>query len=977
MGVAGSGSGGRRDRGPPVGSSGSKRKTAWDGGDPDHGGGAAYGGLPSGGGWEVKEGKSYSPLVAARCRCFAQEEINDSCTASTELIQLDPPELSFPCLNKNSLSSVDIVNITDCYVGFSIFSTREFSACYETEPSRGILPPRSTQRMLVQHEPEEDMRCMKNIFVWNMIVDQGVESSILTYHINRKDSKELPFIFNNNISPCTSTSNELIRFDHPGLPLPFSQNQTWLFSINMVNVTDYHVGFRPFMADEEDVAVYYRTDAVFGILATRSAQRLLIARQIDEEEPQDTPYKDDNLFIWNAIVSECVKVSDLDCSMSLKPEESLELPITINKLTSPTSVELIKFEPLEVCFPFLPSKRLSSSIKIVNITDYHIGFKTQVGETNVALYITEPQCGILPPWSTQELLVTRVANEEAPELEDICFVAEDVNVSDLTRYMNEEESKELPIVFTETSSSILDELIQFDPPELHFPILPNKKVLSSIKIVNLTDYNVGFNTYSRPTSAAPYHTEPSRGILTPRSTQKLMVTREEKEDTLEDKQLNEKYFVWTSILSEGVKDGELSDYMDDQESKELPIVLDKISSLTSSDELIQLDPAELCMPHWPNKEMKFIVNIVNTTDFYVAFNVYTISRNASRDKEPAGRASKGILPPRSTKRQILNWIIDETEEPVEDYFVWSRVVTEGVESRDIIGYMVEEESKKLPFIILNKASPACSSKELIQFEPPELSLPLMMMPNKPLLFSVNIVNSTDYYVGFDKYNPQTNVAWYYTKPAGGVMPPRATQRLVVLRVPKKKEELLSECQDDKFLVWSCLVNEGAKASNFYDYTKYEGSKELPIVYTTNKTSSLCTSDELIQFDHPQLPFIFLPNMRVPMLRLLKIVNVTDHIVGFSTWSHEANSASYTMEPRAGILPPQSTQAIKVRRTPKKNLTEDMQCKDKIFVWNGIVTEGVQVSDVQIYWKDDDKELPIVLTKGRAGKAIVIDLFVGF
>ena len=133
-------------------------------------------------------------------------------------------------------------------------------------------------------------------------------------------------------------------------------------------------------------------------------------------------------------------------------------------------------------------------------------------------------------------------------------------------------------------------------------------------------------------------------------------------------------------------------------------------------------------------------------------------------------------------------------------------------------------------IFFGQASPACTSNELIQFEPPELSLPLMMMPNKPLAFSVNILNSTDYYVGFGGYNLKTNVACYSIKPAGGVMPPRSTQRLVVKRVPKKKEELLSECQDDKFLVWSCLVSKGAKASDLDGCAIDEGSKELPIVY---------------------------------------------------------------------------------------------------------------------------------------------------
>jgi hypothetical protein len=131
----------------------------------------------------------------------------------------------------------------------------------------------------------------------------------------------------------------------------------------------------------------------------------------------------------------------------------------------------------------------------------------------------------------------------------------------------------------QTSSSISGDLIQFDPPDLHFPLLPNKEVSSSIKIVNLTDHNVGFNTYVMQANMALYNTRPHRGILPPRSTQKLMVTREQKEDALTDNQFDDNYFVWKSIVSDGVKDRELSDCMADQESKELPIVLDKVSSL--------------------------------------------------------------------------------------------------------------------------------------------------------------------------------------------------------------------------------------------------------------------------------------------------------------------------------------------------------------------------------------------------------------
>ncbi|KAK1660319.1 hypothetical protein QYE76_048478 [Lolium multiflorum] len=293
----------------------------------------------------------------------------------------------------------------------------------------------------------------------------------------------------------------------------------------------------------------------------------------------------------------------------------------------------------------------------------------------------------------------------------------------------------------------------------------------------------------------------------------------------------------------------------------------------------------------------------------------------------------------------------------ESNFVWSRVVTEGVKSGDIISCMGEEEGQKLP-IILKKATP-CTSNELIQFDPSELSLPFM--PNKPLVFPVNIINNTDYYVGFVTYHPETNAGVYDTVPASGVMPPRSTQRLIVRREPEEDEQYDMQCED-KFFLWSSLVHEGVEASDIQAYADYKGSMELPIVY--NKTS-LCTSDELIQFDPPQLPFPFLSNKRVSMLHLskgmLKIANVTDHIVGFSIWSHEDNYARYKMEPGKGILPPQSTQTIEVRRILNGNQTEDLQCKDKIFVWNGIVTEAVEVSDLGEYWRGNDKELPVVLT----------------
>ncbi|KAM3336703.1 hypothetical protein ACQJBY_030619 [Aegilops geniculata] len=637
-------------------------------------------------------------------------KIKDSCTSLNELIQFDTPELSFPCLNKTSLSSVNIVNITDCYIGFNILSMREMFACYETEPRKGILAPRSTQRMVVKWVPkenegaEEDMQCKKSIFVWNMIVAQGVESSSFEDEFSDEDSKELPFIFNNNISnPCKSTSDELIRLDHPA-GLVFPRNQTGLSSINVVNITDYYVGFRILWL--QDSAVSYHTLSKFGILAPRSAQRVVLARLvINEKEP-----KEKELIIWNAIVSDGIKVSDLNCSISRKTEKSIELPLIFYKVTSPTSLALIKFEPPQVCFPFLPSKRLFSSFKIVNITDYHIGFNTQVDETNVALYITEPPCGILPPGSTRELAVTRVAKKEAPELEDMhckdkyfvwsCFVTQDVNVSDLTSYMPENERKELPIVFTETSSN---ELVQFDPPELSFPLLPNQRVLSSTKIVNITDQYIGFRVCTKKSNSARYNANPSQGILPPLSTKVILVTRIAEEKELEDTQCNGKFLVWNGIVTQDTKTSHVIDNMCETKYTDLPIVLTQTSS-SISEELIQFHPPELRFPILPNKKVLSSIEVVNLTDYNVGFNTYSRPTNVAwYHTEPP----RGILQPRSTQKLMVTR--EEKEDALkykqfnEKYFVWTGIVSECVKDNELSDYMAEQESKEMP-IVLDKVS---------------------------------------------------------------------------------------------------------------------------------------------------------------------------------------------------------------------------------------------------------------------------------
>jgi hypothetical protein len=98
----------------------------------------------------------------------------------------------------------------------------------------------------------------------------------------------------------------------------------------MVNVTDYYVGFRLFNGDTN--ALYYEPNPELGVLAPRSAQRVLVSRPIDQKEPEEDMQYNDKFFMWNAIVSEGLRASDLDSDICKDKEQSNELPIILNKV---------------------------------------------------------------------------------------------------------------------------------------------------------------------------------------------------------------------------------------------------------------------------------------------------------------------------------------------------------------------------------------------------------------------------------------------------------------------------------------------------------------------------------------------------------------------------------------------------------------------------------------------------------------------
>jgi hypothetical protein len=87
--------------------------------------------------------------------------------------------------------------------------------------------------------------------------------------------------------------------------------------------------------------------------------------------------------------------------------------------------------------------------------------------------------------------------------------------------------------------------------------VPDKRVLSSIKIINNTKYCVSIIIRCPKKNYATYYLKCSASILPPQSTHWLYVTMEEKEDAVKDMQFNDELFVFYSFVDEDIKASDL------------------------------------------------------------------------------------------------------------------------------------------------------------------------------------------------------------------------------------------------------------------------------------------------------------------------------------------------------------------------------------------------------------------------------------
>jgi hypothetical protein len=117
------------------------------------------------------------------------------------------------------VTSVNVANVTDCYVGFNACLFKKNAAWYKIKPFVGILPPRSTQRIVVKRELKqralEYMEHKDKLFLCNMIVAEGVEAWNLKDYMDPEDMKVLQIVLKEVSSLIITQCVHLLYFLSP------------------------------------------------------------------------------------------------------------------------------------------------------------------------------------------------------------------------------------------------------------------------------------------------------------------------------------------------------------------------------------------------------------------------------------------------------------------------------------------------------------------------------------------------------------------------------------------------------------------------------------------------------------------------------------------------------------------------------------------------------------------------------------------
>ncbi|XP_022737940.1 vesicle-associated protein 1-4-like isoform X2 [Durio zibethinus] len=271
------------------------------------------------------------------------------------------------------------------------------------------------------------------------------------------------------------------------------------------------------------------------------------------------------------------------------------LILELGVMTTLDSNQLISVHHNDLKFIVEPKKQSSGDLKVVNNTEHHVAFKVKT--TAPKNYCVRPFRGVVLPWNSCVIRITRQAQQEYPPdmqckdkfMLQSTIVPPNTKVQNLPAdTFNKERAKEieeykLKVFFLSPSiqgnskgeglkSSTLqipysnsgvkidlrggvlvitaiddNQLISVHPNDLKFIIEPKKQSSCDLKVVNNAEHHVAFKVNT--TAPKNYCVRPNRGVVLPWNSCVIRITRQAQREYPPDMQCKDKFMLQSTIVS--------------------------------------------------------------------------------------------------------------------------------------------------------------------------------------------------------------------------------------------------------------------------------------------------------------------------------------------------------------------------------------------------------------------------------------------
>ncbi|KAL3499577.1 hypothetical protein ACH5RR_038670 [Cinchona calisaya] len=508
------------------------------------------------------------------------------------------------------------------------------------------------------------------------------------------------------------------------------------------------------------------------------------------------------------------------------------------------------------------------------------------------------------------------------------------------------------------------ELLNIDPLELKFPFELKKQISCSFQLSNKTENHVAFKV--KTTNPKKYCVRPNTGIVLPRSICDVIVTMQAQKEAPADMVCRDKFLLQSAVASAGATPKDITGDMFNKESgnqveecklKVVYVAPPQPPSPVAEESEEGSSPRPSIMENGSLTGSEISRKFVDTYDR--SSEARSVISKLTEEKAAAIQQSNKL-------RQELELLRHGSNKSQGGVSIVVVIVFGllGV----VLGYIVLEETS-IGNHDKSSEIKSASGGRFLKIEP--LELRFTFEPKKQISCYLYLSNSTDNYVAFKVLT--SNVTNYTVQPNYGIILPQTACGITVKMQPQNEPPTGMQCKD-KFKIQTVLLGPCADLTNITKsvFNKEEGYSmeeyKLPVIYLSaalplssefKEANSLLTDDEnldssqmstmdLFNVEPVEVNFPFEVNKQISSS--IQLSNMTKNYVAFKLMTTDPKN--YCVRPNRGVMVPQSTSNITVKKQARKTLP-DTESKDKFLVRTAVVSPTTTEKDIN--WKTFGKE----------------------